>query len=334
MVYIRNCFLLLTSLFIVFGDYEGFAASKGAVLTGVYALLLGDSNSNFKNDKLTDIIPREQNFRPLAKKRFIPFSRQMEYLELGSSYNDITASNLFVIDPLEYNYNTDGSLPTVPEDADDLLASLSSEMFTLDYKKIAANGMLDDDIQDEVAVVCWPDTGPGTLLIINPQGPPDATTFTVITASLTLDINNQGGLVYDYDITTGDVDGDGYDEIIIAGSTAGASPIERVGKLWVVNDIKENLTLLHTMDIRGVFDGAVGYRGLDQLKVTSGNIDQDWADEIAIAFASVYQLPQYDDVDTIYYKGSDDSTGSFSELYQNMTQSTVIRGDISPVRGI
>lgn len=270
-----------------------------------------DPRDTLNNDPIHEIVPRDEQFRPMKKKRFVPFLKQIEYFQIGSSYNNDTENNLFIIDP------------DVSPGQDDLLDEpILSAFFTTDYKKIAAYGMMDDDIQDEVAVVCFPNTGPGHLLIINPKGDPDNTEFEIDEANVTLDIDDKMDSIYDYDIAAGDIDGDGYDEIVIAGSSS-----DRVGRLWIVDDSKNDYMKIKTIDVQGPLDG---------LKVASGNIDQDWADEIAIAFAVLTEgslTITEPNMSTTYithsgplnYAVFDDSQAEFEELKETTTQLEIMQ---------
>lgn len=317
---LRACCVLLASLYPVLFCSEWLAAQENTVITGAYALLLGDDSvKNFKSDEITPIVPREDAFKPLGKKRFIPFSRQIEYVQVGSSYKSNYGNNYFVIDPLQYNYDpaNPGTPITNPGD-DDVMAQGTSAFFTEAYKKTAAIAMLDDDVQDETAVVCWTNNGPGTLVLINPAGEPEATTFDVTPVPLDLTIDNQQDLAYDYDITSGDVDGDGYDELIVSGSLQGDTAQDRLGKVWVIDVDQTGSVVLFSK----IFDGPTVNEttssplGVDQLKVTAGNVDDDQAYEFAVAFAAISQHA-VDEAGSIHYIIFDDALQNFSVLHQD-----------------
>ncbi len=305
----------------------GFAATDRGFLPAVYAILFAvDSKYEPINELFSPILPRDDSFRPLEKKRFVPFTQQVEYMMIGQGYKSDGANTLFVIDPLEYNFDPNNpGVPVNPGGADDVMDKKNEPSFDNQYKKISASGVMDDDVQDEVAVVSWPATGPGMLSIIDPAGEPDATTFTVETVSLSLDIEGQQDLLYDYDIALGDVDGDGYDEIVVAGSIGGITPGERLGKLWIVDDARAGNGLITSRIIQGHLDAGSESMGVDQLKVAVGNIDQDWAEEIAVAYAAVSQLPfDYSD-GPIYYRVYDDAVRNFSILVNEGTSVAKIK---------
>ena len=277
-----------------------------------------NSASDDDDNQLEEIEPRDDTIRPFGRSRFVPLSRQMEYVQIGSAYNGDSANNLFIIDPLEYNFNGDGSQPTVPPGADDRLASLSEDKFAATYQKVAANGILDDDLQDEVAVVSWDTTGPGALRIINPGGELDATEFDIDSVSIALDIDGRTDLAYDYDITTGDVDGDGYDEIIIVGSQGGDDLDERIAQLWIVDDCVAGNDLMDSKTVLGPIRWDV-HLGVDQIKVAAGNLDQDYADEITIAFAAISKII-YPGKDGVHFTVYDDKSTDFSEVHTGQSQ--------------
>ncbi|MBW2634747.1 MAG: hypothetical protein JRE14_11605, partial [Deltaproteobacteria bacterium] len=169
-------FCMLAALFLMIScGGGGGGGDSSSDVVGVEGGDEGDDELR-KNVPIKEIVPRDEDFRALEKKRFIPFSRQVEYLLIGTPYKGDTINNLFVIDP------------DINQDQDDLLGALYSPYFTDEYKKVAAHGMMDDDIQDEVAVVCWKETGAGTLVVIDPGGDPDQTTFKIVDTGIDLDL--------------------------------------------------------------------------------------------------------------------------------------------------
>jgi hypothetical protein len=123
----------------------GIAAPEHEFLPAIYSLLLGGEQPE---EEINPITPRDEIFRPLAKKRFLPFTRQMEYVQIGSGYKGDISNNLYVIDPLKYNFDPDNpGVPIVePPDADDLLTEQQVVNFISTDKKTAASGMCAADL--------------------------------------------------------------------------------------------------------------------------------------------------------------------------------------------
>jgi hypothetical protein len=267
------------------------------------------------NEEPEEIVPLDENVRPFEKRRFVALSRLVEFVQIGSAYNGDDENNLFVIDPLEFNFNEDGTRST--SGGDDVMAAFDHKSLGKDFRKVAAKGMMDDDIQEEVAIVSWGPTGFGMLVILDPSGEPDATVFGRYNVDLPLAIDGHEGLAYEYDIATGDVDGDGYDEVLIAGSI----PAENKGWLWIVDDNTQDNDLVFDKMCKGVFDDENDRFELDNLKIAAGNFDEDWGDEIVIALAAKTRLgEEWDSHAQVYYRLLDDASEDFIKFKSDKVQ--------------
>ncbi|MBU1171881.1 MAG: hypothetical protein KKD44_20195 [Proteobacteria bacterium] len=287
----------------------------------------GDNTQTVDETSLAPLAKRADNIRPLPKKRFIPLIRQPEYLVIGDSYKNDSSNNVHYIDPLKFNRDSNGNTSEETAEDDDVMWAAVDESFVASRMKAGVAGSFDDDVQEEVAVVSWDSegTGPGLLSVIDAQGELHATVFSSCDVDVDLSIQGVTNRAYHYRIATGDVDSDGYDEIIIAGRVSGTTAAEKTGKIWVLDDKNGGYATLGTMDLQGRFDSTVGYLGLERIRLASGNVDSDPADEIVVAYVRKADARDQGGDGKIYYTVFDDATSGYAVLYSGLTTASVFK---------
>ncbi len=244
---------------------------------------------------------------PLLNKRFVPFTRIVEYLVLGTSNNG-TAYDQFVVDPyLAYGRVDDQpvNLPpgtTIPDKAI-LHHSLNADL-TGDMSKVARAGNFDDDFPEETAVLTWKPQVAGQAV---PAGVQPAAKLTILDAVVTapggdpitvvvptgVDLTVEAGQnATDYDLAVADVDGDGYDEIVVVGTVYwdGANAQARhKGKLWVLKHdptqtMADGWTVTHQLTLDGALDSSLAWRGLGMARLAVGSMTDNRQAQIVVAW--------------------------------------------------
>ncbi len=242
--------------------------------------------------------PLNESFKPFGSSQFVTLIGKKEYMLLG--LDDV--SNVQLIDPLEFNSDE----PPVDPNDDVLYKDTNTDLITTN-KKRAVSGSLDSDFYEEVAVISWPDTGEGKLSIYDHD---EGSQYgTAVDVSLEIDSRPSGA--YQYDIAMGDVDNDGFDEVLVVGVIEGALAAERKGKVWIFDDKAGSYTLLHSVDLVGEFDAQEGNVGLDRVAITSGNLD----DDVAIETVVVYYLGGRPSASVLIL---DDGENNYDELKHDM----------------
>jgi hypothetical protein len=245
---------------------------------------------------------------PLLNKRFVPFTRIAEFLVLGTS-SDGSANDQFVLDPYKVYGQIDDqpiSLPfgtTIPDHAL-LHRSLSNDMVG-GITKVARAGNLDNDFPEEVVVLSWKPQVAGQAV---PPGVQSVAKLTILDASLAsptadptitpvvplgIDLLVESGKdATDYDLAVADLDGDGYDEIVVLGTVywdpAGGNSRHK-GKLWVFDDLAHGCTAqacppLHTLELEGDLDNSLAWRGLGVARLAVGSMTDDRKVQIVVAW--------------------------------------------------
>ncbi len=236
---------------------------------------------------------------PLPGKKFNALSRVVEYMVLGpSSYG----SNQHLIDAIApFGKVNSGpvvlppgtEVPTV-EFLDTRVGPWGTTSPGDTVSKVAKAANLDDDFQEEIVAVTWPQTGvgTGTLRIIDPgSGGYDA----VVPAGVSLVVGDQATDKSRYDLAVGDIDEDGYDEIVVLGMVTNgldtwqswgnrgvADP--RPGKLWILDDAEHGYALLHEITLPGVLDYEQKPSGLLMAKVAVGGMTEDHKKQIVVVW--------------------------------------------------
>jgi hypothetical protein len=231
---------------------------------------------------------------PLLNRRFVPFSRVTEYLVLGVS-PDGTQNDQFVIDPyLAYGKVDDQPISLPPGVLGPTHAQLHRSLnpdFVIANRKVARAGSLDDDFVDETVVLSWlpgsatASTAKLTILdaslsTTDPLADPVITPLVPTGISLLVEA---GQTNTDYDLALADIDGDGYDEILVVGSLLyTAQTSVHFGKLWVFDDLVHHNALLRTMDLKG--DLGTTFRGVTKVKIVAGSMKTDRSVQIVIGW--------------------------------------------------
>jgi hypothetical protein len=237
---------------------------------------------------------------PLLKKSFVPFSKVVEYLVLGSSYNqtgfDGSQENQFIVDPYRAYGNIDDQPLNLPDgitvsDHAVLHHSLNLDMAS-GNRKVARAGNLDDDFPDETVVLSWnrgvAAAAVAKLSILDaslPAGNPtaDATITSIVPAGIDLTVA-AGQTANDYDLALADVDADGFDEIIVLGTILDSGQV-RAGQLWVFDDLKHGCALLKKTAMPGSYDAGSGTNlGMLKAKLAVGSMKDDRSVQIVVAW--------------------------------------------------
>ena len=244
---------------------------------------------------------------PLLNKRFVPFTRVVEYLVLGTSNNG-TLNDQFVVDPyLAYGKIDDQpvTLPpgtTLPTKA--ILHVSANPDMKGDLTKVARAGNFDDDYPEETAVLTWKPQVAGQAIPADAQ---PVAKLTILDAGITgpggdpvtvavptgLDLTVEAGQnATDYDLAVSDVDGDGYDEIVIVGTVYwdGANAQARhKGRLWVLKHdplkaMADGWTVTHQLTLDGALDAGLAWRGLGMARLAVGSMTDDRQVQIVVAW--------------------------------------------------
>lgn len=253
---------------------------------------------------------------PLLNQRFVPFTKIVEYMVLGTS-PDGTANNEFVVNPYAVFGKIDDQpislppgthLPTtaIPQKAlnNDLLA---------DMTKVARAGNVDSDFPEETVVLSWKPQQVGkaapagcqpvaklTILdasLATPTSDPTITPVVPVGVDLTVEA---GQKATDYDLALGDVDGDGYDEIVVVGTVnwdEANSSARHAGKLWVFDDLAHGCKVdacppLGVVDLPGDLDTSLVPRGVQSARVAVGSMTEDRKAQIVVAWVDQVALLQ------------------------------------------
>jgi len=236
---------------------------SGAVLGSNGAALGQDVSATFETARLvrgavsTYVDPDAQ--APFARSKYVYLTRQTEAVVLGADYN---GKNLVVADPVDFN----------PGDAtanDEVMYSVGHPSLSAGSRKVAAAGNLDRDPYDEVVMVVNPETTAGKVQVLDGANGE----FDLRVLDHDLVIPGVDGGAYRYDLALGDVDGDGYDEIVVA-----ASHDSRSAYLWVFDDKRSGYPLITEKVIPGRDGGAI-----DDVQVAVADLDGDGRAEIAVA---------------------------------------------------
>jgi hypothetical protein len=236
---------------------------------------------------------------PLPSKKFNALSRLVEYMVLGPTSN---GSNQHLIDaiapfgkvnsgPVVLPPGTD--VPTV-EFLDTRAGPWGNTSLGAAVSKVAKAANLDDDYQEEIVAVTWPQSGvgTGTLRIIDPgSGGYGA----VVPAGVSLVVGDQATDKSRYDLAVGDIDDDGYDEIVVLGtvtngldtwqSSGNRGVVDpRPGKLWILDDAEHGYALLHEVTLPGVLNYAQTPSGLLMAKVAVGGMTEDHKKQIVVVW--------------------------------------------------
>lgn len=218
-------------------------------------------------------IPREEDLKPLGPERFITLVEKNEFMLLGRE----SSENVRLIDPLEFNSED----PLVGPNSEVLYTDTNADLVSGNTKRVAI-GSIDNDFFDELVVVSWSATEEGVLTIYDHAADTSEKNARVLDVDLSID--SRPGGAYQYDIAMGDVDSDGLDELLLVGVIDGSSAATRLGKIWIFDDHLASHALLHSVDLKGQFDSVEGYVGLDRVAIASGNIDDDAASELVVAY--------------------------------------------------
>lgn len=271
------------------------------------------------NSFLPVITPSTQGV-PLPAKRYNAFSRLVEYLIIGADYNNSNL-NQTLVDPYACFLKTSQQEVVIPEGVTSPNQEILDARLNLDViaanKKAAKAGNFDDDFQDETALVYWsPAGGSGVLTIIDAG---DSGVQNLKPANLDLSIGTDD-LGADYDLALADLDGDGYDEIVISGSIVDSSKSD--GKIWILDDGRNGYALIETITLTGIIDLTTGKKGVKKLKVAAGVITEDRVTGILAAW-----------YDSSFVTGSGTGKGSLNyilfdgeghELTDGLTSSIVL----------
>ncbi len=248
---------------------------------------------------------------PLLNKRFVTFTPIVEYMVLGTS-NDGTANDQFVVDPYQAYGKIDDqpvSLPpgtTLPDHAI-LHKSLNNDMLGT-MTKVAHAGNMDDDFPEETAVLTWKPqvTGQAVPAGVQPVAKlsildahidtagADPTIDTIVLDAIDLTVE-AGQNATDYDMAVADVDGDGFDEIVIVGTVywdAANSQARHNGKLWVISNKIDNTlkpparkwAVQNHVDLEGDLDTGLAGRGLVTARLAVGSMTEDRKAQIVVAW--------------------------------------------------
>jgi len=223
---------------------------------------------------------------PFRGRRYIHLTRQVEFVLFGAKL-DASANNVHILDPVDFNQ---GDAPNELE----IIHASANNAYAPGAHKIGAAGNLDDDAFDEVVTLVNPPTGPAVMRVM------DHTGVALASPEAPLVIDGELGSAYRYSLSLLDLDGDGYDEILVSGTNGLGG-----ARLWIYDDAKAEHKLLAVKDILGKVDGAA-WSGVQLLRVAAGNIDQDPEPEIVLAMqtgagaGSAIMLVTIDDLDTEY----------------------------------
>ncbi len=199
---------------------------------------------------------------PFKNSRFVHLTRQTEAVLLGADYNG-SGKNLFVVDPVEFN-------PGDATAADEIMYSAAHTSLSSNIRKIGAAGNLDRDVYDEVVMVVQDASAPGKIQWLNGANGE----FDLRQCDFELSIPGEVGGVYRYELALGDVDGDGYDEIVVA-----AHHSSRSAYLWVFDDLRGGCPGELTSKVIPGRDGGA----IDDVQLAVGDFNGDGRADIAIA---------------------------------------------------
>ncbi len=226
---------------------------------------------------------------PLPNKRFVALDKVVEYEVLGLDY-DGSGNNQFIVDPYHAYYWIDSLGQQIPQgDTYSTTAILDKQANTSlvsSRLKVARAGQLDDDYPEETVVLSWDPTtsAPASIAMLDPSPVPGGNPkFGMVPINVDLSVVAGGSTHYDYDLALDDVDGDGYDEIVVVGTVTDPT-VSKPGKLWVIDDATNNFAVLHTVDLQGDFDTTLGYRGLMKAKVAAGDLAHDGTSQLVVAW--------------------------------------------------
>lgn len=233
---------------------------------------------------------------PLLKKDFVPFSRVVEYMILGASYNeagfDGSQENQFVVDPYRAYGNIDDQPLNLPAGLTLSDHSLLHHSLNLDAasskRKVARAGNLDDDFPDETVVLSWSSSAVAKLSILDASLPAgnlsaDPTLTSIVPAGIDLTVA-AGQTANDYDLALADVDADGLDEIIVLGTILDNLQA-RPGKLWVFDDLNHGCALLSSLALPGFYDTGSGtHLGMLKAKLAAGSMKNDRSVQLVVAW--------------------------------------------------
>lgn len=198
---------------------------------------------------------------PFKGSKYVYLTRQTEAVLLGADYNG-TGKNLFVVDPVEFNHGDATA-------NDEVMYSVEHPSLSNESRKIAAAGNLDRDAYDEVVMVVQVGTAAGAVQVLDGANGD----FDLRVLDYRLAIPGVDGGAYRYELALGDVDGDGYDEIVVA-----AHHDSRSAYLWVIDDKRSGYALLTEKVIPGRDGGAI-----DDVQLAVADLDGDGRAEIAVA---------------------------------------------------
>ncbi len=181
----------------------------------------------------------------------------------------------------------------------------------MNLRKVTASGNLDDDVQDETVVVAWnpgtsstPGSGP-RITILDPFVAADGTVTAQVRKPLARTSNGTAVPFlgpagwFDFDVTLADLDGDGYDEIIVTGTNDAHldQPSEvstAPGMVWVFDDLMHQapncpagetcLKLLAQATLTGDLDGTNQPQGALIARVAAGSMSKDGSKQVVVAW--------------------------------------------------
>jgi hypothetical protein len=261
---------------------------------------------------------------PLGANGFVTVDRVVDFAIVGGQVEPTATSStndILVLQPGSVQGKT-SSLIT-PTGTDRTLFDGASNLFASTQRKVAHSANLDADAPEETVVLSWtPDyysataTSAGsaqnvaTVNILDPSV--DSTAKVTIALRnmnlvdssgnpMTLDVDPNCGTAnepswatnacvgnYDYDLALADIDGDGYNEVIITGTVANqtqwGAAATKPGMLWVFDDMVNSgsgqLKLLNKL----VLNGVTANQGVMVARVAAGSMKADRSMQIAVAW--------------------------------------------------
>ncbi len=253
---------------------------------------------------------------PLSNQRFITLNKVVEYMVLGLQTSESSQDNEFIIDPyLAYGEIDDQPISLAPDVKVPTKARLYETRntdFTATTRKVAKAGNLDDDFPDETVVLTWTPQVWGSPALATGSDAMRATVakMTILDASLP----DLGGApvidvvippvdltilvdhpATDYSLAVGDIDGDGYDEIVVVGTLQWDVVSESAilyGKMWVFDDALHNYQLMSAtpIQLKGDNNSSGVAQGLSTARVAIGSMKGDGSVQIVVGW---YDNPRF-----------------------------------------